>query len=403
MTSNTMRRRLRAAALLLAGAAVAAPAAAQQQGETEFSSWRVPGWSFTPGMAIGIVRDSNVALAAPGDTGEADADTLYAFEPFGALEFISRRTEFSGGYRGHARRYAEIAELNGFDHRFEVQLRHQATRRITVFARDHYVDVPTTDEVQLNGLPFLRTGSRSNTLSGGIEARLTKFTDLRSKYELRWVDFDDKGTALTGGWVNGVQTDVTHRFNLRTAAGVEYSVRFADLNEGTRSLVFHDVGGVLSYELGPRTTFTGAAGFSHLRDDLLDETRNAPYFRVGLLHRLEDGTVGVSYDRSFIPSFGFGGSNESQELRGFVHMPIPTNRTYVNASAAWRHSTPFLASDLELDSFLTRATVGYAFTRWLRLEGFHAFTRQDSRITGGEINRHRIGAQLVVSQPMRIQ
>jgi hypothetical protein len=48
-------------------------------------------------------------------------------------------------------------------------------------------------------------------------------------------------------------------------------------------------------------------------------------------------------------------------------------------------------------------TAGYNTSRWLRLEVFHIYTRQDSRITGGEINRHRAGAQLVLSQPMRIR
>jgi hypothetical protein len=47
--------------------------------------------------------------------------------------------------------------------------------------------------------------------------------------------------------------------------------------------------------------------------------------------------------------------------------------------------------------------VGYALVRWLRLEAFHVFTRQDSIVTGGEINRQRAGLQLVVSQPMRIR
>jgi hypothetical protein len=75
----------------------------------------------------------------------------------------------------------------------------------------------------------------------------------------------------------------------------------------------------------------------------------------------------------------------------------------VDGSAAWRHAIPYLAKDLELDSFVTHATVGYAITRWFRVEGYHAYTRQDSKVTGGEIDRHRIGAQLVISQPMRIE
>ena len=84
-------------------------------------------------------------------------------------------------------------------------------------------------------------------------------------------------------------------------------------------------------------------------------------------------------------------------------MPIPRNRAYVQASVAWRHSIPYVSTDLELDSILARSTLGYALARWFRVEGFYAFTRQDSKVTGGEINRHRIGAQVVISQPMRIQ
>jgi hypothetical protein len=203
--------------------------------------------------------------------------------------------------------------------------------------------------------------------------------------------------------VNGVHVDVAHRFTERATLGGEYSIRFADLNEGTRSMRFNDAGAVFGYALGPHTMFSAAAGISHLADDLQNETRTAPYFRAGIVQNLEAATVGASYERSFVPSFGFGGSNESQEVRGYVHMPIPRKRSYVQASLAWRHSIPYISTDLELDSVLARSTIGYALARWFRLEGFYAFTRQYSRDTAGEINRHRIGAQLVISQPMRLQ
>ena len=42
------------------------------------------------------------------------------------------------------------------------------TRRLTLFARDSFDDVPTTDDVELNGVPFRRTGSRTNTLGAGV-------------------------------------------------------------------------------------------------------------------------------------------------------------------------------------------------------------------------------------------
>jgi hypothetical protein len=76
---------------------------------------------------------------------------------------------------------------------------------------------------------------------------------------------------------------------------------------------------------------------------------------------------------------------------------------YVQASGAWRRSDPFLETELELDTFLLRTTFGYSAARWLRFEAFHAYTRQDSKITGGEIDRQRVGAQVVISQPVRIR
>jgi hypothetical protein len=84
-------------------------------------------------------------------------------------------------------------------------------------------------------------------------------------------------------------------------------------------------------------------------------------------------------------------------------MPLSKNRLYVQGSAAWRRSDPFVVNELQLDTIWIRSTLGYSAARWLRIEGFHAFTRQDSQVTGGEINRQRAGVQVVISQPMRIQ
>jgi hypothetical protein len=147
----------------------------------------------------------------------------------------------------------------------------------------------------------------------------------------------------------------------------------------------------------------GAAGISVLRDRTLGEDRTGPFIRAGIVHSLEHLLVGGSFERSLVPAFGFGGSSSNQELSGFVRMPLAQNRAYIQASLAWRRSDPFLANELELDSIWSRTTVGYAVQRWLRLEGFHAYTRQDSVVTGGEIDRHRVGIQAVVAQPMRIR
>ena len=403
MSTQILRALATAAALALVATAAAA------QDTPEFTSWRVPGWSFTPAFTFGGLYDSNVALAdAPADTGRTAGDRLLVFQPSGHLEFLSPRTEFATGYRGYLRRYVDVRELNGFDQQGYLSLRRLVTRRLTFFVNNAYLAAPTTDEVELNGIPFERTGSRTNTASAGLEGRLTRYTSLSTRYDLTWVDFDrpDEGrpqTFLTGGWLNSWRTELSRQLTERVAVGGEYALRFADLNEGTRELTFQDAGGTMRVLLGPRTSLSVAGGVSYLNDKLFDETRTGPYYRAGVTHQAERATVGASFQRMFVPSFGFGGSSDSQELRAFVRMPVSRNRMYVQTSGAWRRSEPFIQGELELDTFLLRTTVGYSATRWLRLEAFHAYTRQDSTITGGEIDRQRVGGQIVISQPVRIR
>jgi hypothetical protein len=381
----------------------AAPAAAQQDMSAEVPS-RTPGWSVTPGFTFGTVFDSNVALAsAPADTKRTQSDRMLLAEPFGQLEYFSPRTEFSSGYQGYLRRYADVSQLNSFDQRGYLSLRRLVTRRLTFFLRESYANVPTTDEVELNGVPFTRTGSQMNAVATGVDARLTKYTDFAFRYDNTWVSFDRAGSFLSGGWVNGGRAEVSRRLNDRLSVGGEYGARFADLNDGTHQVTFQDMGGTLHYGLGTRTSLAVAGGWSFLNDKLLNERRNGAYVRGEITHETERATVGASFERMFVPSFGFGGSNQSEQLRGFVRMPFNRSRIYYQGSAAWRRSNPFIANELELDTYWVRSTLGYSVSRWLRFEAFHAFTRQDSQVTGGEINRQRAGAQIVVSQPVRIQ
>lgn len=393
--------RLTAAAFALA-ALCALPAAGQEQ-STEFPSWRVPGWSFTPGVVFGALHDTNVAIASPDVERKTASDKLFRVEPFGQLEFFSPRTTFNAGYRGSLRRYVALRELDGVDHRAFLSLRQLVSRRVTLFANNNYSQVPTTDLLELNGVPFRRSGARHNALLAGVDARLSRRVDLGLRYENTWVDFVRKDTLLTGGVVNGVQADLTYRFSDRASAGGEYGVRWADLNQGTKQTVFHDVGGVVRYMAGERTTFDLAAGIAHLLDRGRDLTRSGPYVRAGLAHRAQRATIGGEYRRSYVPSLAFGGTNQSQHAHGYVHMPLGRNRLYVQESASWRRTDPFADSELALDSIVLQSTLGYAVQRWFRVEGYHAFTTQDNRVAAGRISRHVAGVQFVVSEPVRIR
>ncbi len=405
-TAATFFRRVAARTVMTAAALAlliaARPAAAQDM--TELDTGRTPGLTFTPGISIGGAFDSNVALAAVSPTRrQAQSDRLVIAEPFARLDFVAKRTEFSTGYQGYIRRYQQFDQLNGFDQHGYASLRRLASKRVTFVMSDNYARVPTTDEIELNGVPFSRTGARRNVLSGNVQARLTKFTDLSVKYENTWVRFDRTDSLLTGGDINGVTTRLSRRVDKRASVGVEYEARVASLDEGTRQLTFHDVGGTAELALGPRTAASLGAGYSLLDDRSRRETRTGPYVRAELTRDTEHAVVGAAFERRFVPSFGFGGSSQSQQLRGFIRMPLNQNRMYVQGSASWRRTNPFVVNELPLDTTLLRSTVGYAVTRQLRVEGFYAFTRQDSRVAGGKVNRQRLGAQVVIAQPMRIE
>ena len=148
---------IRRAALAAALCATTASAVAAQERSAEFPTYLQPGFTFTPGISLAGVWDSNVALAAP--SGRAAGDQMFLFEPFGQLELVSPRTELVAGYKGYVRRYMDVDALNSYDQRSYFSLRRLATRRVTVFVNNEFADVPTTDEVELNGLPFTRTGS----------------------------------------------------------------------------------------------------------------------------------------------------------------------------------------------------------------------------------------------------
>src|SRR4029450_13418839 len=70
------------AAGVLAAVLPAAPVAAQDQQPNEFQSWRLPGWTFTPGVIVGGLFYSNVAIAFPpaGSNGTA-SDKLFTGPP----------------------------------------------------------------------------------------------------------------------------------------------------------------------------------------------------------------------------------------------------------------------------------------------------------------------------------
>lgn len=398
--SDTCFRRLAAAVTV---ALTTATGAFAQDRPSEFEGWTLPGWTFTPGISFSTQWDSNVALAGRSPEGRTESDTVFLWAPFAQVSMNGSRTEFSAGYRGYLRRYVEVEAFNGYDQRAYASLRHRLTPRLAIYAQNEYSSAPTTDLVELNGVPFARAGTRSNRVSASLEARLTRYTDMSVTYDNSWTAFDAVEEFLRGGTIHTGSFDLTRRLSERLAVGGEARIRRSNVTrQDPRVLWFQDFGGTVSYQLLPRTSISAAAGLSRLQDSRFDDSRQDPYFRIDLEHETERATMGVGFEKSYTPAYSFSGSNNNRELRGFVRMPFSRNRLYVQSSVTWRRGVPFFAEEIQLDTFLTDATIGYSTTRWLRIEGYYGFSLQDSIITGGEVDRHRVGAQIVISQPMRI-
>jgi hypothetical protein len=383
----------------------AAPAAAQQP--SEIQSWSIPGWTFTPGITVGTLYDTNVAVAGPDVNGNTAGDSMLQMEPFGQLEFRSPRTTFSSGYQGTLHRYFDLDALNGTDHRAYVEWKERLSRRVTLFVNDGYEQVATTDRLELNDLPFQRLGARHNAASGGVEARLTKSLDLAAKYENGWVRFErtDPTDPRTGGIVQGVGSDLTHRFSERLSFGGTYNIRRSNMNQGTRRQTFQEAGGLLRYAVAERTSIEVAGGLSTLSDAIRDRSQTGSFVKGSVTHRAERATFGANYNRGYKASFGFGGATRNDDISGYIRMPLSRNRIYVQESAAWLRAVPLDPLDVldaERRSTWLNTTLGYSLQRWVRLEGYWAFSRQDVQ-AGGQINRHVIGAQVSISEPVRIR
>lgn len=408
----TSRPGFAVAAALMAALSVGRAAAQDQTQNSELPSYQIPGWSFTPAVGIGIVYDTNVALSSPrASIGETQGDTLFTIIPAGQVEFVGKQTGFSANYRGGLRRYVEVSGLDGFDQRGSVGFNRGWSRRLSTFANAGYVESPTTDEVELNGVPFRRAGSRRTTAAVGSSFRLTKFLTWSARYDTTRATFEQPDIFLVGGSIHGLRNGLSHQLTERLQVGAEYSYRTASLDEGgelgveenERHFAFHDAGGLVSFAVSPHTTLSAASGFGMLNDKTAGETRSGPYVRLGIVRDFERATAGINFERQYVPAFGIGGSSSSQGLHGYLRMPLARNRVYAQLAGGWRRTIPFAAASLQLDTFVFRSTVGYAAARWARVEGVYGYTRQDTIVTGGEVDRHRLGVQFVVSQPMRIR
>ena len=376
-----------------------------------------PGWVFTPGFSVAETWDSNVLLGGDGST--LSQDFLTVFTPRGALGYRGRRTTLQFDYQGSYQIYQQLSELNAFDQRSNASFRHRVSPGVTLFAQNSFSKSPTTDEIDLPGVEFRRQGVLMDDARVGVDARLTKRTTLNAAYAFQWLDFDESQGLLPasgfsrGGHAHGGSARLERPINARVSVGGEYDLRRGIVDEVNEFHVQNALGTV-QWRLTPRLQVSGGAGLSWLSAARDDEMRSAPAFRAELSGIGPRFGWNVGYRRSFLPSFGFGGTFENQEFSaGFLS--TLSRRVDWSGTLAYRVNDPLgsedslavqdplTTRDLSLESLWVRSSISYLATRWMRIEGFYAAVVQDSQRAGGKVNRSRVGVQVVTSTRMRVR
>jgi hypothetical protein len=360
------------------------------------------GWSVTPSLAYSGSWDDNVLVAGKGDA--TVADFLNVVNPRVSLDFNGRRGQISANYDGAFVMYRDLGSLNSYDQRAWVYGRRLLSPHVALFVRNQVASVPTTELSEFLAVPFVRTGSKLDDLRGGVEASFTKRTSMTASYHAEWVEFDPTqpgSTALRGGHSNGGNMVLKHKRSEQLAFTAEYDLQHAIVGILGEAFNIQNGWGGIEYKLSDVTRIFGAFGISRLGVTNFAQPRTGPAWRAGLSRRIRTAGVELLWSRSFVPSYGFGGTTQNEEISGRLNLPIG-RRFYSNSALAWRSNDP-LTVGLPLRSSWIEGSLGYMATPRLGLEVFYTGTHQTIDRPGGQVDRRRIGFQVITGKPVRIR
>jgi hypothetical protein len=403
-----MSRVLRALALasLMLGAAArlaAQPASNFGPYAADASRPQATGWTFTPTFVFATSYDDNVLIRGEGDN--VTGDYTNVVNPRGGLTYIGKRTRLDASYDGAFLMYREFSTLNSYDQHASLFVRQILSRHVSLFFNDTLALVPTTEFVEFVGVPFVRTGSTIEDARGGIEVALTRNSTLVASYNFQWVQFDksaDLFTQLQGGHSHGANVVWRRLISTRTTLFADYDVQRAVVLAGVDAFNVQNASIGVEQKLSPLVRVYGAIGIAHTGVNSFGPAQTGPAWRAGLARDFRKAGLDVEYSRSYVPSYGFGGTIQNEEITGRVRLPL-TRRLSAQSSVSWRSNQPILAIEPNLHTRWIEATLGYGFRPWLRLEGFYANSQQSIARPGGLVDRNRIGVQIITSNPVRVR
>jgi hypothetical protein len=394
-----------AAVVLMLGHLAAAPLQAQGQitPMTTVAEQRPGGWTVTPALDYAFVWDSNVLFENVGS--EIVGEGLHMVKPNGVVTFRDRRTEFDLQYNGAFVQHPTLSSLNSYDQRWAINAMRQVSRRTSWFARHSATLAPTTDLVELVGVPFTRLGVHRQDVRTGVDTLLGRNTTLGGSYRFQWVDFKpttDDVLVLAGGHNHGANLALSHALSRRVSVTGEYDVQRATVVGGGKFDIQNSWAG-LEYRLSELVQASGGIGVSRLSGAEGTPARMGPSVRVEIARRTPSAEVGVLFNKSYAPNYGFGGTTDNEELTARLRVPVG-RRLVTNASVSLRRNEPLYDGDsFFLRSLWFYGSVGYLVNDWMRVEAFSASARQMSDQPDGRINRYQLGIQITAATTARIR
>jgi len=365
------------------------------------------GWSLTPSLLFSRTYDDNVLLRGPSDL--KISDSINVINPKADATYHGARSDFSVHYDGAFLAYQQSTGLNSFDQHAGINTRRRLSKRNTFFASASAQQSPTTELLQFVGVPYIRVGSFSDDVSAGIETVVNKRLSLVTTGHFQQVRFDQNAFSalLFGGYTVGGGAGMRERLTARTTLTADYDFQHSTV--GSQEDLFNVQNGTIGidHQLSEGIHVFAAGGFSRVDVSSFGQSHVAPSWRLGLSDHYRATIIDVGFSRSYVPSFGYGGTLQNEEATASVKMPI-TRRVYTQAVASWRREDALVINAPQIRSLWLQAAVGYTARAWFRVEGYYAATRQTT--TGGLsfgaidglMSHDQMGIQLVASKPMRI-
>ena len=236
------------------------------------------GWTFTP--IIGVSRDLRHQRRAlqrgpsrhrrlhHGPCSPAPTCTTSASTPW-----WTRATRAATSTTTSSRRSTAGISARRFE------LRRQESARLTWFGHATAAALPSTDLIDLGGIPYRKTGATTVDGRGGVEYALGAHDTLMSSVNYQVVSFDRpevESDILRGGRIFESMNAWRHKVSERAAIGADYSFRRALVTGDVEPFDFHTTEAALDYELSPLWSLQGGAGVVYLQADGADRGARRP-------------------------------------------------------------------------------------------------------------------------------